>query len=52
MRLNQEELNLLCDSLEEMYDNLQYENITDEELKTQQMKISKLVGKLLNEVPA
>lgn len=41
------ELSLICDALEELYDNLQYNNITDQELRDQQKAISALVGKVL-----
>jgi hypothetical protein len=49
LNLSQAEINLICDALEELYDNLQYENITDQELRDQQKAISKIIGKMLKE---
>ena len=49
LNLSQAEINLICDALEELYDNLQYNNISDSELRDQQIAISKLVGKMLKE---
>jgi hypothetical protein len=49
IELSTKEVQLLCDSLEELYDNLQYENISDSELRKQQIAISKLVAKLLED---
>jgi hypothetical protein len=43
------ELSLICDALEELYDNIQYYNITDQKLRDQQQDISALMGKILQE---
>jgi hypothetical protein len=47
--LSQKEINLVCDALEELYDNLQYNNISNSELRDQQIAISKIIGKMLKE---
>lgn len=49
IELSTKEVQLLCDSLEERYDNLQYEDISESELRKQQISISKLVAKLLKD---
>jgi hypothetical protein len=47
MTFTQDDLNLICDALEELYDNLQYNDIDNNELILQQKRISKLVSKIL-----
>ena len=49
LNLSSKEINLICNSLEEFYDNLQYNNLSKQMLKKQQIDISKLVTKLFNE---
>lgn len=47
--LSTKEVQLVLDALEERYDNLQYEDISNSELRQQQIAISKLVAKLLKD---
>jgi len=49
LELSNKEINLICNSLEDFYDNLQYNNLSNQMLKKQQIDISKLVTKLFNE---
>jgi hypothetical protein len=43
------EVELLLDALEDYYDNLQYNNMTNAKLKIEQMRVSKIIGKILKE---
>ena len=48
VNLNNKDIQLVLDALEALYENLQYENITDDELINTQKDISSVIAKVLN----